>query len=179
MLEVPTGGVPRSPLFLTHDGSGVPGNLEANELVDIRLRDGTLTFGLPADCVLWSHDVLGAKGSDVVAWRRAPSVVAPEPGLVGFAWVPSAQERNEFVSSEVRKHNHYFKDVSHLDTVDVYRVLQLFNVTDQALGHAIKKLLVAGGRGAGKDTRRDVQEAVDTLERFIEMRDEDCIEKAD
>jgi hypothetical protein len=171
MFEVPTGGVPRSPLFLTHDGSGVPGNLEASDLVDIRLRDGTLTLGLPADCVLWSHDVLGAKGSDVVAWRRSPQTSAPEQGFAEITWIAE--------TPEVRKHNHYFKDVSHLDTVDVYRVLQLFNVTDQALGHAIKKLLAAGGRGAGKDTRRDVQEAVDALERFIEMRDEDCIEKAD
>lgn len=82
---------------------------------------------------------------------------------------------SEAVDSRVRKHSHYFKDVSHLDTVDVYRVLSLFNVTDQALGHAIKKLLVAGGRGAGKDVTRDVQEAADTLQRFLEMRNEDCI----
>ena len=77
-----------------------------------------------------------------------------------------------------RKHNHYFKNVEHLKTVDVYRVLDLFEVTDQALGHAIKKLLVAGGRGA-KDWRKDVQEAIDTLQRRLEMADEDeGIEKA-
>lgn len=69
-----------------------------------------------------------------------------------------------------RKHSHYFKDVSNLQTIDVYRVLQLFNVTDQALGHAIKKLLVAGGRGAGKDINRDVQEAIDTLERWKDIQ---------
>lgn len=72
-----------------------------------------------------------------------------------------------------RKHNHYFKDVSKLQDVDVYRVLRLFGVTDQALGHAIKKLLVAGGRGAGKDIRQDVQEAIDTLQRWVEIDDED------
>lgn len=78
-----------------------------------------------------------------------------------------------------RKHNHYFKNVEHLQTVDVYRVLDLFEVTDQALGHAVKKLLVAGGRGA-KDWRKDVQEAIDTLQRRLEMADEDaCIEKAE
>lgn len=72
-----------------------------------------------------------------------------------------------------RKHSHYFKDVRHLTEVDVYRVLALFNVTDQAIGHAAKKLLVAGGRGAGKDIQKDIQEAIDTLVRWQEMKKED------
>jgi hypothetical protein len=69
------------------------------------------------------------------------------------------------------KHSHYKKSVEGLRFVDVYRVLQLFGVTDQALGHAIKKLLVAGGRGV-KDIGRDVREAIDTLERWQEMQRE-------
>lgn len=76
-------------------------------------------------------------------------------------------------AQQKRKHSHYFKDVSKLTVIDVYRVLELFNVTDQALGHAIKKLLLAGKRGAGKDFRKDVQEAIDTLQRRIEMLNED------
>lgn len=71
------------------------------------------------------------------------------------------------------KHPHYHKDVTHLASVDVYRVLELFEVTNQPIGHAIKKLLVAGGRGAGKDIHQDVQEAIDSLERWKEMRKED------
>ena len=71
------------------------------------------------------------------------------------------------------KHSHYHKDVSHLKSVDVYRVLGLFGVTDQALGHAIKKLLCAGQRGAGKSFERDVREAVDTLNRRLQMIAED------
>lgn len=67
------------------------------------------------------------------------------------------------------KHNHYYKGVEHLTQIDVYRVLTLFNVTCPCLQHAIKKLLVAGGRGAGKDTGKDVQEAIDTLVRRQEM----------
>lgn len=72
-----------------------------------------------------------------------------------------------------RKHSHYFKDVSGLGTVDVYRVLLLFGVADPCLQHAIKKLLVAGGRGGGKDISRDVREARETLERWEEMRREE------
>lgn len=71
------------------------------------------------------------------------------------------------------KHSHYFKDVAHLNVVDVYRVLQLFNVTDPCLQHAVKKLLVAGGRGAGKSIDKDIQEAIDTLDRWKAMRNED------
>ena len=71
------------------------------------------------------------------------------------------------------KHSHYHKDVSHLKSIDVYRTLELFGVTDQALGHAIKKLLCAGKRGAGKTFEQDVREAVDTLNRRLQMLAED------
>lgn len=76
----------------------------------------------------------------------------------------------------MRKHNHYFKDVERLTEVDVYRVCQLFNIDDPsgAIQHAIKKLLLPGQRGAGKDRRKDIQEAVDTLTRKLEMMDEDA-----
>jgi hypothetical protein len=70
------------------------------------------------------------------------------------------------------KHSHYFKSVKGLDHIDVYRVLQLFNVTDPCIQHAVKKLLVAGGRGAGKDINRDIQESIDTLVRWQEMQTE-------
>lgn len=67
---------------------------------------------------------------------------------------------------------HYYKKVGHLEHIDVYRVIQLFQVTDPCLQHAVKKLLVAGNRGH-KDPIKDVQEAIATLERFLEMRSED------
>lgn len=73
-----------------------------------------------------------------------------------------------------RNHSHYFKDVSHLSEIDVYRVIDLFNVTDPCLQHALKKILVPGGRGAGKGNEKDVREAIDSLNRFLQMRAEDC-----
>lgn len=72
-----------------------------------------------------------------------------------------------------QKHPHYHKDVASFKTIDVYRVLGLFGVTDPCIQHAIKKLLVAGGRGAGKDIFRDVREAMDSLERYMEIQMED------
>lgn len=73
------------------------------------------------------------------------------------------------------KHSHYHKNVTNLDFIDVYRVLQLFNVTDPCIQHTVKKLLVAGGRGAGKDITRDIQESIDSLKRWQEMRTEEAI----
>ena len=67
----------------------------------------------------------------------------------------------------------YFKNVKHLDEVDVYRVLNLFDVTDHALGHAVKKLLLCGVRTGGKTPIQDVIEARDTLNRWVEMERED------
>ena len=56
------------------------------------------------------------------------------------------------------------------------RVLELFEVTDPCIQHAIKKLLVAGKRGS-KDQYRDVQEAIDTLDRWQQMRIEEHFNK--
>jgi hypothetical protein len=50
--------------------------------------------------------------------------------------------------------------------------LSLYGVTDPCIQHAIKKLLVAGDRGH-KDIEHDVQDAIDTLTRWQEMRGED------
>jgi hypothetical protein len=72
-----------------------------------------------------------------------------------------------------KKYPHYHKDVSHLQSIDVYRVLVLFGVTDPCLQHAIKKLLVAGGRGH-KDAEKDLREAVVSINRSLQMRAEDC-----
>ena len=66
-------------------------------------------------------------------------------------------------------HSHYHKDVSALKTIDVYRVLKLFEVSDPCLQHAAKKVLCAGSRGH-KDLYRDVQDAIDSLERWKEMQ---------
>ena len=72
---------------------------------------------------------------------------------------------------------HYFKDVSHLTEIDVYRVCQLFGVNDPsgAKHHAIKKLLVSGNRGT-KDNLQDVIEARNTLNRLITLMEEDANE---
>jgi len=70
------------------------------------------------------------------------------------------------------KYPHYFRCVAHLEKIDVYRVIDLFGVTDPCLQHALKKAMAAGQRGA-KDARKDISEAIDSLNRKLEMMDED------
>jgi len=69
-------------------------------------------------------------------------------------------------------YNHYFRDVTQLTHIDVYRVLSLFGVSDPSIQHAIKKLMVAGGRGA-KNTDKDIAEAIVSLQRWQQMQEED------
>lgn len=69
-------------------------------------------------------------------------------------------------------HDHYFKDVRHLKSIDIYRILKLYNVTDPCVQHAVKKLLCSGQRGA-KDATQDIKEAFDSLGRALAMAAED------
>ena len=68
-------------------------------------------------------------------------------------------------------HNHYFKPCPY-DTLDVYRVISIFGVSDPCIQHALKKMLCSGVRGH-KDQSKDIQDVIDTLERWKQMREED------
>lgn len=69
------------------------------------------------------------------------------------------------------KYNHYFKDCPY-GKIDIYRVLEIFNVTDPCLQHIVKKALVAGQRGM-KDFETDIKEIRDTTQRKLNMLEED------
>lgn len=63
--------------------------------------------------------------------------------------------------------NKYEKRVKNT-TIDVYDVLVAFDVTCPAMQHAIKKCLMSGQRGH-KDTNQDKREAIQSIERSIEL----------
>ena len=52
--------------------------------------------------------------------------------------------------------------------VDIYDVLKAFEITCPARQHALKKLLLAGGRGS-KSERTDLEEAHNSIKRAIEL----------
>lgn len=68
--------------------------------------------------------------------------------------------------------NPYIVDISKYNKLDIYRILKLYNVNDPCLQHAIKKLLCAGKRGS-KNFLQDVNEAILSLQRLLEMQGED------
>lgn len=153
---------------------------EIEEFVDNQLRNSSSTFATPPSrwtsrqvlevCRLytehweWTHREVRDGAVELTFRPRAKA------SLMSF--LEPAAGSGETRERSNRAYSHYFKDVSALQTVDVYRVLVLFGVTDPCLQHALKKLLVAGGRGS-KDAARDVREAVVSLERWLEMRAED------
>jgi hypothetical protein len=109
--------------------------------------------------------------------KVSAGTVAGECRKAAESFEEAIKNAHEAVINElppVRKHSHYFKPCPYQE-IDVYRVLELFDVTDQAIGHAIKKLLVAGGRGGGKSIVKDIGEAIDTLKRWQEMRQEEDV----
>lgn len=63
--------------------------------------------------------------------------------------------------------NKYEKRVKNT-TIDVYDVLVAFDVTCPAMQHAIKKCLMSGQRGY-KDSAQDKREAIQSIERSIEL----------
>lgn len=76
------------------------------------------------------------------------------------------------MATDYDKYPHYFKVVPEgMTHLDVYGVLRLFDVKSQEIGHAIKKLLVPGVRGS-KSSTQDIQEAIDTLERWKQLNKE-------
>ena len=89
--------------------------------------------------------------------------------LMNFKINQSKSPNDQYAEIEqVRKHRHYFKDVSNIAEIDVYAVLKLFDVTDPCLQHIIKKALCAGKRGH-KDMMEDLQNIVDTAIRAVEL----------
>ena len=69
----------------------------------------------------------------------------------------------------------YYRDVSKLDSIDTYAINRLFPVVDPTgcVLHSRKKLLLAGSRTGGKEFKKDIKEARDTLTRLIELWEED------
>ena len=72
------------------------------------------------------------------------------------------------------KYPKYYKDVSTLQHIDVYAVHRLFAIDDPsgAIQHASKKLLLSGVRTGNKSKYKDIKEARDTLNRWLEMNPE-------
>lgn len=70
-----------------------------------------------------------------------------------------------------KQYGHYFRELP-TNKVDIYRLILAYQINDPCIQHALKKLFAAGQRGS-KDTSKDIQEAIDSLKRYQEMRAEE------
>lgn len=115
-------------------------------------------------------DLVGVDSFENVLWQREKESINDK--------VASTEEfRKESIVDKLAdlpelkisgSHSHYFKDVSDIDSIDVYEVLKRFNVTDPCLQHIVKKALCAGNRGH-KDFETDLKNIYDTAKRALEI----------
>lgn len=54
-----------------------------------------------------------------------------------------------------------------MDTIDVYKIADLYEINDNRQFHALKKILCAGKRGA-KDKRQDMEEAMQSIQNWLD-----------
>lgn len=172
--EVPK-SAPEQPVIFFNDKQRALGNKPvdiAPHVVVSALYVNGNTHVANADDIRWGEvrSYVLANGSEWWA-QKFGETDGTEAAVRAEPVVPQATPEN------AKKYNHYFVRVP-FTHIDVYRLLELFKVTDNAIGHAIKKLLVPGLRG-GKPTKQDIIEARDTLNRRIEMWDEDEATKDD
>lgn len=95
---------------------------------------------------------------------------AGQPALPFDQWVKTMAKIKPELAE---KYPHYYRKVpDRVDYLDVYRVLDTFGIQRSCVQHAIKKLLCGGQRGA-KNEVQDLKEARDSLNRAIEMIEEE------
>lgn len=151
-LEVPEGAD-----FYAEDGNfGVKGNYFFRTMSNGHCSDAAWLNGN------WMRAAFNIKNMRVLWQRNAPAVSDD---------IKTSQVERDYKEIS-QEYKHYKKDVSNLNSIDVYRVLKLFDVKDPALQHAVKKILCAGDRGT-KDKVQDIQEAIASLNRSLEMIKED------
>lgn len=65
--------------------------------------------------------------------------------------------------------NYYFEVPTGVSHMDIYALMRMIKLNDPILGHAFKKVGLSGVRTGGKSALKDIIEARDTLNRWIEM----------
>jgi hypothetical protein len=77
------------------------------------------------------------------------------------------------MSEMATKDPKYYKRIpAGVSELDIYAVCKMFDVTDAALSHSLKKIMLPGTRTGGKSRYDDIKEARDTLNRWLELNKE-------
>ena len=114
-------------------------------------------------------DVIGQNGNNGEHYgivKMDDGKMEPIPTPARIAWLKE-QASNAEEAFDRGKQNKYQRTIKGF-TVDVYDVLVAFGVTCPAMAHAIKKMLMPGQRGS-KDAEQDKREAIQAIDRSIEL----------
>jgi hypothetical protein len=160
-------------IWIKWDGGKQPVSDGTEVEVKFRNRD---SGSAPSSIFRWDH--LGVD-YDIVAYR----VVEDTPKVVGgpHTWAtefPAGKWEKVNSPTDIltwfgkeETPNKYLRGFPY-DTIDIYRVLSVYEVTDPCIQHAVKKLLCTGIRGY-KGKNEDIQDVIDSLKRWQEMRKEE------
>ena len=85
--------------------------------------------------------------------------------LAGASNAISGNEAIGFVTEKLPSKYHR---ICNKNVIDIYDVMDMYDVASQPVGHAIKKLLMSGQRGY-KDKVQDLEEALQAIQRAIEL----------
>lgn len=134
-----------------------------DEIRDWSIPHGLEFFRLTGGMRIDNAELIG----DLTQFNEAPNAPA-QPGDVG----PDADLSDASLADLYPK---YYKRIpTSWKVIDVYGVHSLFPIEDfsGAIHHSSKKLLVPGVRTGGKSMRKDIVEARDTLNRWLELNPE-------
>jgi hypothetical protein len=124
--------------------------------------------GCEVSCVVRSEDKGIVKHDCLIRYHAQDVYFRNEKGVDVFLYNADTKEFATITKpapeNQLSKYHVPCKGV----TIDVYDVLKAFNVVNPATQHAIKKLLKGGERGF-KDVNKDYQEAIESIERAIEL----------
>ena len=140
-------------------------------IVIVKFRNGEVSETEYVRAWRWGHM---HSDYDIVAYRVVGERGINKAQLQTLKEMPDEQINfSDIPELDVEKlaNNKYLRSYPY-GTIDIYRVLQVYEVTDPCLQHAIKKLLCAGKRGY-KEVEKDIQEAQQCLTRWVEMRREE------
>ena len=121
---------------------------------DIKHNDGTLLFVNDMKCLCGNEYII--KDVDCGAYCFDESSFMFEDWMLEET-KPNSTPRNK-----------YDREILPNTYVDVYDVLRAFEVTDQALGHLIKKALAVGKRGH-KTAEQDYKDILDSAQRAYDQ----------
>jgi hypothetical protein len=97
--------------------------------------------------------------------------VAPPPEDANRAGRRHGDRRSDEATMSDRYPKYYKRIPKGIESVDIYAICQMFPVDDATgcINHARKKLLIPGTRTGGKSMYKDIKEARDTLNRWLEL----------